>query len=1066
MIKHKRIFVSGSAGLVMIMLTLLVLPGMSATANPNVPEAAYNTIIVVDTTSDPDSDSLTKTCDYTSGIYYSDTPCSFRRALVEASHRPPADRPILIRFDLTTEDSNYDAATETWTIVMEADYSSSAGGEAIVPNNITEPDGYITINGNLQPGGRADGPKILIDNDNVLDVLSEHNTIRNLAFIGGGGVFLNESSNVGGYNTVESVWTGLRADGQEIDYTGDPISLAGAGISIQSDGNTVSDSVVTGSSAGITVQGDDNVIQQNYIGTRSDGTVPADRLDCDNPSNVYNPDVWYGGWGIQLYSGSNHQIISNTIAGIHTPHSATETYPPAISTAGSDVLVAYNAIGIDSAGSEVGVCGQAIHVTGHDVKVRYNTIVNARSSYTEADSDDPTEGAVFVNDSSPQSRKYTIRDNIVRDSTEKVIYYGPSTPEELRLFEPPRIVSVDGTQVVGETEEGYDCPNCLVELYLDDLDDGQDALELLTTATIDDVAGIARFTATMTSQLPDNRGIRVAATTQDDYVIGDFLAGTTTKLSPAYGPDAGFSRDLAPGWNFFSIDVTPPSSAIANVLSGIAGQYDIVLGFENGPSGGGLTYDPDNPGASDLTTIDVMHGYWINITAAATQTLTLDYEPARNDTAMTLYPGWNMVSYLPDVTMPVTEALASIAGEYEIVQGFDGTARTYMPGSPEYSDLTELKPGFAYWIKIKDNSGAVTLKYPGYLAQGMPFKAEPSSATSQGAAASDFFTPTTEWVDFYGVATLSGAFSVPDNAIIVAYDANDVAAGAFTVHTAPYYGFLHVYADDTRTTTDEGAEAGDEIRFTINGRLAEPSKTTTWGSRGDVTEVNLDVTMPFVATPEWADFWGTLTIDGAAAPVGTIVAAYDANGIYCGDFIVAEAGQYGFLHVYGDDTSSTADEGAETGDSISFKAFLPLSDVPITLTPSGSATWQGRGSRTEINLSGDFAVPGAPTAVNISGPTMGQVNTLYTFTITVDPIDVTTPLTYTIERTDRATPLVASLDRSIVLSVTWATPNTKVVTVTAENDLGSARNTYTIEISEAGSGYKIYLPAVMKAYGG
>jgi hypothetical protein len=303
--------------------------------------------------------------------------------------------------------------------------------------------------------------------------------------------------------------------------------------------------------------------------------------------------------------------------------------------------------------------------------------------------------------------------------------------------------------------------------------------------------------------------------------------------------------------------------------------------------------------------------------------------------------------------MPITEALSSIAGTYDLVQGFDGAGQTYMPNQPQFSDLTELQPGHAYWIKITEGTGSVTLNYAGYDALRISLETDTSAPdTRQGVAVPDFFSPTTEWVDFYGVASLSG-FSAPRDASVVAYDPDGVVAGAFTVHTPPYYGFLHVYADDARTPGDEGAESGDEIRFTINGRLATPSKSTTWTSRGDATEVNLEVTMPYVTTDEWADFWGTLTLDGKPAPVGTILAAYDPSGVYIGDYILTEAGQYGFLHAYGDDATTTADEGAETGDVLSFKAFLPLSSTPIDVTPaSGSATWQGRGSRAEINLSG------------------------------------------------------------------------------------------------------------------
>ncbi len=1032
--------------------------GDAAPRAPDRAALAYTTVITVNTTADPDSDSLIKTCNFNQNPYFaaSDGKCSFRRALVEASHRTSTDRPILIKFNIPLTDTNYNPVTGTWTIVMEADYSSSASYEAIVQgglDNPKNPDSYITIDGATQSeiGGRTDGsPIIIINSESSFDLVGvNHNTIRNLAFNGGGGVSLNDVSGVGGYNLVENVWVGLNADGTEIVPGSNPnVSLAGGGIDIQGDSNTISGTIVTGANIGIRAQGDDNVIQYNYVGTRGDRTIPAERLTCV-AANLYNPLQWYGGHGIQILSGSGNQIISNTIAGVHSPHSSDESAPPAIETGGADTLVAYNVIGVDGSDAEVGVCGQGIYVTGQGMHVLHNTIVNARTSFLVAESTDPTEGAIFVNDSSPLARQFVMRDNIVQDSTSKVIEYGPAIPEALRLFEPPIIISIDGLTVIGETETGYDCPNCLVELYLDDLDDEQDALALLTTAVLDDITGTARFTATLPYALPADHGIRVAAVTQADYVIGDYLSGTTTMLSRAYAPDATFTRDLSPGWNLFSIDVTPPDPAITQVLSSLAGQYDLVLAFDGGPAGGGLTFDPGNPGASDLTTIDVTHGYWIHVTAAATQTLTLAHEPARDDVPIQLYQGWNLVSYLPDRTLVITEALESIAGAYDLVRGFDGEAKTYMPGQPQFSDLTEMEPGYAYWIKISEGQGAPVLTYPG---ADTPVRALSTARAApdipRGVTSADFFTPTTEWVDFYGVASLSG-FSAPRNASVVAYDPDGVVAGAFTVHTPPYYGFLHVYVDDPNTPGDEGIQDGDEVRFTIDGRLATPSKSTVWNSDFDALEVNLDVTMPYVATDEWADFWGTLTIDGAPAPVGTILAAYDPDGVYIGDYILTEAGQYGFLHAYGDDPTTAADEGAELGDDVTFKAFLPLRTTPFVVTPSGAVpTWQGQGSRTEVDLSGDAGVPGRPTGVRFDGPTVGEPNVAYTFTIFVDPVDVTTPITYHIERTDRATPIEDSLDsRAIYLkNCVWTTEGVKVITVTATNGVGSATGTHTITI--------------------
>ena len=49
--------------------------------------------------------------------------------------------------------------------------------------------------------------------------------------------------------------------------------------------------------------------------------------------------------------------------------------------------------------------------------------------------------------------------------------------------------------------------------------------------------------------------------------------------------------------------------------------------------------------------------------------------------------------------------------------------------------------------------------------------------------------------------------------------------------------------------------------------------------------------------------------------VGDVITIYDPDNILCGRFEVTEAGQYGVIHIYGDDlTSSEIDEGPIPGD--------------------------------------------------------------------------------------------------------------------------------------------------------
>jgi subtilisin family serine protease len=94
-----------------------------------------------------------------------------------------------------------------------------------------------------------------------------------------------------------------------------------------------------------------------------------------------------------------------------------------------------------------------------------------------------------------------------------------------------------------------------------------------------------------------------------------------------------------------------------------------------------------------------------------------------------------------------------------------------------------------------------------------------------------------------------------------------------------------------------------------------------------------------------------------------------------------------------------------------------------------------------------------PSAVNIDGPTAGTVDTDYDFPVTVDPADVTLPISITIDYTDRESPWSVVLSTRVftIPNRTWSTPGTKTITVTAKNFHGTATDTHTIVIEDAGT---------------
>ncbi len=110
-------------------------------------------------------------------------------------------------------------------------------------------------------------------------------------------------------------------------------------------------------------------------------------------------------------------------------------------------------------------------------------------------------------------------------------------------------------------------------------------------------------------------------------------------------------------------------------------------------------------------------------------------------------------------------------------------------------------------------------------------------------------------------------------------------------------------------------------------------------------EVVLTPVSPVTPTNEWVGFYCDSSLyAGVPLPVGSVVDAYDPDGIHCGTFFVTEAGKYGIMPVYRDDIYSTEDEGAEHNDTISFF----INGIPATT--DGETVWTGMGDNFETCL--------------------------------------------------------------------------------------------------------------------
>lgn len=95
------------------------------------------------------------------------------------------------------------------------------------------------------------------------------------------------------------------------------------------------------------------------------------------------------------------------------------------------------------------------------------------------------------------------------------------------------------------------------------------------------------------------------------------------------------------------------------------------------------------------------------------------------------------------------------------------------------------------------------------------------------------------------------------------------------------------------------------------------------------------------------------------------------------------------------------------------------------------------------------ALATAAAALIISGPERAAVNVSYVFTATVSPAQATTPVTYTWQTTDPEQTIVHT-DKGLndSVTVTWNTPGTKGITVTATNISGTIVAQRTVPVAQ------------------
>jgi|GEM_PF-1122251 len=160
---------------------------------------------------------------------------------------------------------------------------------------------------------------------------------------------------------------------------------------------------------------------------------------------------------------------------------------------------------------------------------------------------------------------------------------------------------------------------------------------------------------------------------------------------------------LVPGWNWISFNVLPADRSLNSVFSGIQAQVDQVKTQAQS------ALRLNGSWVGDLQNMDgIQQGRMYKVRVTAACTLTVTGTPIVATTPISLVSGWNWVAYFPTTLLPISQALASIAGQAQ--QAKSQTQSAIYQNGQWLGDLTQLEPGKGYTIRMTD---PVVLIYPG-----------------------------------------------------------------------------------------------------------------------------------------------------------------------------------------------------------------------------------------------------------------------------------------------------------------------------------------------------------------
>ncbi len=257
------------------------------------------------------------------------------------------------------------------------------------------------------------------------------------------------------------------------------------------------------------------------------------------------------------------------------------------------------------------------------------------------------------------------------------------------------------------------------------------------------------------------------------------------------------------GWNMFSYNILPEDASASAIFSDVV-QNLVIL-----KNGAGESFIPEY-GINQIGNLNFREGY-LGYFSTSTS-LEISGQSIDSQTPIELNSGWSMISYLPDISVDVKQALQSIDNQLIIAKDGDGNCFI-----PEYgiNQIGSMQMGFGYQVYLREKS---ILTYP-VVSQNSPGLASLNKLSSLNAEVEHF--------EFYSKTGENATIVVPTDANpryadnsplqngdeIGVFTSAGICCGAVVwegVNTA-----ITIWGDDSQTEEVDGFKAGDTMYYRI-----------------------------------------------------------------------------------------------------------------------------------------------------------------------------------------------------------------------------------------------------------